>query len=367
MSTDLVRQSVKWTREQVELIKRTVAAGSTDDELKLFMYCAKRTGLDPLIRQIYAIKRWDAESNGYKMTIQTGIEGYRLIAERTGERAGETKPVFVIDPSDPSIPYSAEVTVYRMKDGEKIPYTAEVLYKELVQKKKDGTPTRFWRDSPFQQLGKCAAAKAYRMAFPAEMAGLITSEEMGGVIDVTPHKETEHADQPADRTGYVPEKVYDGVLTAFQPGEGKKKPARVTVQADGLGAIALTTWETPIVKTDIGRACQFSYTEKANPKSGPPFLNLSHFALADQKPESNEESPSSIPPNGLTEDDALCADDAAWEAWCKETANSDDTGAAFTEAKRKRNVGRDVKVKDLPVKERLPFLNSYRDIQKAAP
>jgi hypothetical protein len=74
---------------KVDLLKRTVAAGATDDELALFIHQAKKTGLDPLARQIYFVKRQG------KGTIQTGIDGYRLVAERTGKYAGNDDPVFI--------------------------------------------------------------------------------------------------------------------------------------------------------------------------------------------------------------------------------------------------------------------------------
>ena len=86
--TSVVIQDTDFTEGQIATIKETVASGATDNELKLFLYQCSRTGLDPLSKQIHFIKR------GGKATIQTGIDGFRAIAERTGQYAGNDDYLF---------------------------------------------------------------------------------------------------------------------------------------------------------------------------------------------------------------------------------------------------------------------------------
>uniref|UniRef100_A0A6H2A0R5 Putative DNA recombination protein n=1 Tax=viral metagenome TaxID=1070528 RepID=A0A6H2A0R5_9ZZZZ len=175
--------------EQVALIKNTVAKGATDDELKLFIAVANRCGLDPFTRQIHFVKRnvWNNVKRTYEEvgTIQTGIDGYRAAAARTGEHAGTDDAVIE---EMAGLPVKAQVTVYRMIQGTRAPFAATARFSEYAQSMKDGKLIRQWEKMPFLMLSKCAEALALRKAFPADLSGVYVEEEVQVMEDGKPTK-----------------------------------------------------------------------------------------------------------------------------------------------------------------------------------
>jgi len=160
------------TRDQLELWKRMYCPDATDDEMKVFAHVAKKTGLDPTVRQLYFVKR--QTKRGPVATIQTGIDGLRVVAHRSGEYCGSDEPIF--DIGEDGKPKKATVTVWRMVDKIRCPFVASARWGEYFPGQ---TENQFmWNKMPFGQLGKCAEALALRKGFPLECAGVYIQEEM---------------------------------------------------------------------------------------------------------------------------------------------------------------------------------------------
>lgn len=175
--------------DQVAALKQLGVDQATDGDLSVFFHQAKQTGLDPFAKQIYMIGRnakLDDGSWGKKYTIQTGIDGYRLIARRAAKKEheslgygdtlwcgedGQWRDVWLAR----THPSAAKVTVIR--DGQQ--FAAVALWNEYVQTTRDGSPNSMWSKMGANQLAKCAEALALRKAYPQDLSGIYTSDEMG--------------------------------------------------------------------------------------------------------------------------------------------------------------------------------------------
>lgn len=165
-----------WDDKQIAVLSQIGMRNAPKAELALFLSQCQRTGLDPFAKQIYMIER------GGKWTIQAGIDGLRIIAERSGGYCGQTAPQWCgADGQWTDIwlggkdypPAAARVGVWR--DGFKEPLYGIAMWEEY-----GAGNGNLWRTKPAHMLAKVAESHALRKAFPQSMSGLYTDDEMPG-------------------------------------------------------------------------------------------------------------------------------------------------------------------------------------------
>jgi phage recombination protein Bet len=155
-----------------------------------FLHLADRSGLDPLARQLYCIGRQGR--NGIEWSIQTGIDGFRLVAERSKKYAGQeparwlTKDGIWVTAFIKSLhgdnPLAAEVRVHRHDWSRDLPAVGVATWEEYAQFTSKGDLTSMWKSRGPGQLAKCAEALALRKAFPQDLSGLYTEEEAAAFV-----------------------------------------------------------------------------------------------------------------------------------------------------------------------------------------
>ena len=175
-----------YDQKKIDLIKRTICKDASDDELDLFIMQCRRTGLDPFARQIYSLERKTKNGDQFETTRQTmiSIDGQRLVAERTGKYEGQAGPYWCGEDGvwhdvwlNQMPPAAAKVGVF--KKGFREPLWGVATYREYVQINRFKEPNAMWAKFPATMTAKCAESMALRKAFPMELSGLYTVEELG--------------------------------------------------------------------------------------------------------------------------------------------------------------------------------------------
>ena len=228
-NTTALSKEFGMTPSQLSVITNAIAKGANVDELRYFMTVAKKAGLDPLTKQIHFDKRKSRNMDGSYTeiaSIQTGIDGYRAIAERTNTLAGIDDAVY--DNEDAEHPNKASVTVYRMVAGNRVAFTASARWAEYCQTRTYQGRTEsmgLWKKMPYLMLAKCAEALALRKAFPNDLSGIYTNEEMQQADNQMPVAPTPTASKPLEapqEPETAPQEDYEPEYVPVSPEQAKE-------------------------------------------------------------------------------------------------------------------------------------------------
>lgn len=208
LTVEKLAEMTIFEENQIKILKNTIAKTLNDSEFMFFAEVCKATGLNPLLREIHATIHKDRTTGERNLTLITGIDGFRKTAHKTGLYAGRDKAKFEYK-EGANEPHSVEVTVYKMVQGVRCPFTATAVRDEYLpnQPKK-----RFmWNKMKEWMLEKCCEAKALRMAFTQELSGIYEEGE-AHQIGETP---------PPPSEGKSMNQLIKGLPEAKQPEEGE--------------------------------------------------------------------------------------------------------------------------------------------------
>lgn len=236
-------KQTSFTQTQLAALQHLGIDQADKGDLDVFMHYCQRTGLDPFTRQIYMIGRNVRQGNQWvtRWTIQTAIDGARLIARRAADRDGSTYSTsgpfwcgtdgkWVDVWLKPTPPAAAKYVVH-YKGGD---FTGVVRYDAYKAVNKKGEVIGLWGKMADTMLAKCAEALALRKAFPQDLSGLYVSEEMQQADNNQPQATQQEPQtvppqsQPAPQPQLLNQAQIDGIqagmselgLTAVKAAEG---------------------------------------------------------------------------------------------------------------------------------------------------
>jgi phage recombination protein Bet len=176
----------------LKVMQNTLYPGARPESVEMVLAYCKARGLDPMLKPVHIVPMWVKDAvtgqGGMRDVPMPGIGLYRIQAARTGEYAGKGEPEFGPDVRqkvgniEVMFPKWCKVTVKRIVGGQERSFTATEFWIEnyATAGKNQDEPNSTWRKRVYGQLAKCAEAQALRMAFPEEIGGEPTAEEMEG-------------------------------------------------------------------------------------------------------------------------------------------------------------------------------------------
>lgn len=186
-------------RAQLNTLKTSLYPGASDQSIQMVLdYCVARK-LDPLKKPCHIVPM-RVKVNGewaWRDTVMPGIYELRTTAMRTGLYIGQDEPEFGDDLEfkGVTVPSYVKIRVHRLhkETGEVGAFTGVARFSEYAGTTKDGSLNDRWSKAPYQMLEKCAEAAALRKAFPDELGGEHSAEEM---IEQTSYRTIDDTGKP---------------------------------------------------------------------------------------------------------------------------------------------------------------------------
>lgn len=205
-----------------------------------FKEVAHQRQLSIFCRHLHPEYRYDGASDSMKLVIITTIEAVRLLARRTGLCRGRTNIEWAgpdevwHEQWDSSVapPTWARCGVHRDGDVAAIRGLAEwSSYVPWINTEKGLVEDPYWLTWAAQQLGKCAEVAAYRAAFPEELEGVYTRDEMRQADNFGPPRSPKRIPDPSivddPDSQEVPEPIeaeeFETLLNDYAPDESQHK------------------------------------------------------------------------------------------------------------------------------------------------
>jgi phage recombination protein Bet len=155
-------------KEDVALIKETVAKGTTDQELALFLFTAREAGLSPLLKEIWSYK--DSKGN---LIIFAGRDGFLKSAQKNSAFAGiRSSEVRENDE------FTMDIANNKIVHNKNFKEAGKIIGAYAIAFRKEGEPTvewapfdvynknwNVWKTHPAEMIKKVAETHALKKAF----------------------------------------------------------------------------------------------------------------------------------------------------------------------------------------------------------
>lgn len=303
------------------LCEAVFPSAKTPDAIILALSYCKARRLDPFKRNVHIVPIYDSKQKREVETVWPGIAEHRTTATRTGTFAGMDAPEFgpMITktfagrsrsgygqdaewkddaPTEVTFPEWCRVTVYRMVQGQRVPFPGpKVFWLEYYNRKGrfSEIPNEQWLRRPSYMIEKCGEAGALRRAFPEELGEEFTVEEAGFFqggggqgaqpvdAEVLSTREPTRSDFTDAEEGAAEERTEDATTHDPETGEVRDDASGSDANPwypEAVGQEAVTKALVALIKGDqVKSAADLDAIEKANAERVAKFTQGNRAAI----------------------------------------------------------------------------------------